>query len=353
MSNSTVVEQYHGVVRRRLVFILATFAILFITAVVSLTTGPIELTGAEVLAVLLGSGEPVATRVIWHIRLPRIVAAVGAGCGLAVAGAAIQSVLRNPLGSPYTLGISQAAAFGAAFGIVVLGSGTSADSGALISVTNPYLTAIAAFTGSLFSTTVILGIAKFKRATPETMVLTGIALAALFTAGTTALEFFATNTELATIVFWKFGDVSGTTWRVNAIVWTVSILGAVYFVRKAWAYNVLDAGDETASSLGVDVDRVRMIGMLVASLMTAVIVSFFGIIGFIGLVVPHIVRRIIGGDERFLLPASFVAGGALLLVADTLARTIVSPIVLPVGIVTSFVGVPLFVYLILKGRAYW
>ncbi|MEA5388765.1 iron ABC transporter permease [Haloarculaceae archaeon H-GB2-1] len=272
---------------------------------------------------------------------------------MAVAGAAIQSVLRNPLGSPYTLGISQAAAFGAAFAIVVLGSGTSADSGSLIEVTNPYLTTTAAFLGSLVSTGVILGIAKYKRATPETMVLTGIALAALFTAGTTALEFFATNTELATLVFWKFGDVSGTTWKVNAVVWTVVLLGAAYFVRHAWSYNVLDAGDETAQSLGVNVDRVRMVGMVVASLVTAVVVSFFGIIGFVGLVVPHIVRRVIGGDERFLLPASCVTGAALLLVADTVARTVLSPVVLPVGIVTSFVGVPLFVYLILNGREYW
>ena len=353
MSNTTVVGQYRSVVRRRLLFILATLAVLVAAAVVALTTGPIELTGSQVVAALLGRADPIPTRVVWRIRLPRIVAAIGAGLGLAVAGAAIQSVLRNPLGSPYTLGISQAAAFGAAFAIVVLGSGTTANSGTVISVTNPYLTATAAFTGSLLSTGVILGVAKLKRATPETMVLTGIALAALFTAGTTSLEFFATNTELATIVFWKFGDVSGTTWEVNAIVWTVSIAGAVYFVRNAWAYNVLDAGDETASSLGVDVDRTRMVGMLVASLVTAVVVSVFGIIGFVGLVVPHIVRRVIGGDERFLLPASCVAGGTLLLVADTVARTVVAPVVLPVGVVTSFVGVPLFVYLIIKGRSYW
>jgi iron complex transport system permease protein len=344
---------YRRAVRRKIGFIAATVAVVVAVGAVAVTTGPIETTPAEVWRVLLGGGSTVHSRVVWHIRLPRLVAAVGAGVGLAVAGAVIQSVLRNPLASPYTLGISQGAAFGAAFAIVVLGAGTTKDSGTVVAVTDPYLTTASAFVASLSSTFVILGVAKLRRATPETMILTGIALAALFTAGTATLEYFATNDELASLVFWKFGDVSVATWRTNAVLWVVVVLASGYFLRRAWEYNVLDAGDETARSLGVDVDRVRLAGMLVASLVTATVVSFFGIIGFVGLVVPHIVRRAIGGDERFLLPASWGAGGALLLGADTLARTALSPIVLPVGIVTSFVGVPLFVYLILRGRSYW
>jgi len=351
MSNTTVLDDYRTHLERRRWFVVGSLLALVAVAAVALATGPIAVPVADLPAILLGRADGLHARVVWEIRLPRIVAAIGAGLGLAVAGVVLQSVLRNPLASPYTLGISQAAAFGAAFAIVVLGAGTAANSG--ISLSNPYLTSVAAFLGSLASTGVIFGVAKLRRATPETLILTGVALAAFFTAGTTTLEYFATNVELATLVFWKFGDVSQTTWRFDALLWTVVALATLYFTRRAWDYNVLDAGDETARSLGVAVERTRLAGMLVASLVTAVVVALFGIIGFVGLVVPHIVRRLIGGAERFLVPASAVAGGVLLLAADTAARTLLSPIVLPVGVVTSFVGVPLFVYLILRGRSYW
>ncbi|MFB6131234.1 MAG: FecCD family ABC transporter permease [Salinigranum sp.] len=349
----TPIQRYRGTVRRRVLFVGGASLVLAVVAAVALTTGPISLSLGDVARTLVGGGAGTPSRVVWRIRLPRIVAAVGAGVGLAVAGAAVQSILRNPLASPYTLGISQAAAFGAAVSIVVLGAGTTRDGGTTVVLHDPALTTAAAFVASLFSTGVILGVAKLRRATPETMILTGIALASLFTAGTATLEYFATSAQLASLVFWKFGDVSVATWRFDALLWLVVVVGSAYFVRKAWSYNVLDAGDETARSLGVDVDRVRIAGMLVASFVTATVVSLFGVIGFVGLVVPHIVRRAIGGDERFLLPASCVVGGALLLAADTLARTVVAPVVLPVGIVTSFVGVPLFVYLIVRGRDYW
>jgi len=131
------------------------------------------------------------------------------------------------------------------------------------------------------------------------------------------------------------------------------IPSVIYFLYNMWNYNALDCGEETAKSLGVNVERVRIGGMLVASLVTALIVSFIGIIGFVGLVVPHIVRKIIGGDERYLIPSSCIIGAILLLVSDTVARTIISPIVLPVGILTSFLGAPLFIYLVIKGRKYW
>jgi iron complex transport system permease protein len=346
-------RQHREIARRKLGFVVAVLGVTVAVGGYAVVTGPIEIPLAALPGILSGGRSGTASRVIWNIRLPRIVAAVGAGAGLAVAGAVLQSVLRNPLASPYTLGISQAAAFGAAFSIVVLGTGTTSDGGSILTVIDPYLTSVSAFAGALLSTGAIYAVARFKRATPETLILTGIALASLFTAGTTALEYFATNTELATLVFWKFGDVSGATWSFDGLLWVVTVVAAAYFTRRAWAYTVLNAGDETARSLGVSVQRVRLSGMLLASFVTAVVVAMFGIIGFVGLVVPHIVRRSIGGEERYLIPASTVAGGALLLAADTVARTVLSPIVLPVGIVTSFVGVPLFLYLILRGREYW
>jgi len=348
-----LVEEYRAGVRRKLAFVGGTLVVLVAVAVYALATGPIAITPGELVRVLVAEGDPVHERVVWNIRLPRIVAAIGAGVALAAAGAVVQSVLRNPLASPYTLGISQAAAFGAAVAIVVLGAGTRQDSGTVVLLDNPYLTSVTAFLASLLSTGAILAIARLKRATPETLVLAGVALGSLFTAGTAVLEYFATNTQLATLVFWKFGDVGAATWRLNAVLWAVALAAGVYFTRRAWDYNVLDAGDDTARGLGVNVSRVRLTAMIAAALATAVTVSMFGVIGFVGLVVPHVVRRAIGGDERLLVPASCVAGGTLLLAADTIARTLLSPVVLPVGIVTAFVGVPLFVYLIVHGRDYW
>ncbi|MBS3814291.1 iron ABC transporter permease, partial [Candidatus Bipolaricaulota bacterium] len=277
-----------------------------------------------------------------------------AGAGLAVAGASMQSILRNPLGSPYTLGISHAAAFGAAFSVIVLGAGTVQSSTAdSVILNNPYIVTISAFGWSLVSTFIILLLAKLKRTSPATMILTGVALGSLFTAGYTAMQYFASETELASIVFWTFGDVGRATWRDFYIMLVAVIPAAGYFLYKSWDYEVLDSGDEAAKGLGVDVDKLRLYGMLISCLVTALIVSFVGIIGFIGLVVPHIIRRLIGGNERFLIPSSCILGAVLLLAADTAARTIIAPIVLPVGILTSFLGAPLFIYLVIRGREYW
>ncbi|MFC7228306.1 iron ABC transporter permease [Salinirubellus salinus] len=345
------VTAYEERVHRKLLVVGGLLAVLLSLSAYALLTGPIEVPLRSLPGILLGGQGGTPARVVWNIRLPRIAAAVGAGFGLAVAGTVLQSLLRNPLASPYTLGISQAAAFGAAVAIVVFGAGSSTTSSALDWV--PYLVTATAFAAAMCSTAAILLVARFRPATPETLVLTGIALGAFFAAGTSALEYFATNVQLAALVAWKFGTVSGATWDANLVLWVTAAVAGLYFVRRAWAYEVLDAGDDTARSLGVDVTRVRITGMIVASFLTSVVVSLFGVIGFVGLVVPHIVRRIVGGDERFLVVAASVAGGALLVASDLVARTVIAPVVLPVGIVTAFVGVPLFLYLIVNGREYW
>lgn len=353
MDAATVRSQYDAHVRSRLLFVVGVSIAIALAALYALVSGPIAIPLTRLPAVALGQTEGTAARVIWNIRLPRIVAAVGAGATLAVAGTVLQSVLRNPLASPYTLGISQGAAFGAAVAIVLLDDTAASNDSFRVLLDNLYLTSASAFAFAMVSSFLILVVARYRRASPETLVLTGIALASLFTAGTTVLEYVATNVELATLVYWKFGDVGSSTWGGNAFLLAVLAVVGVYFTWKAWDYNLLDAGDETAQSLGVDVERTRLLGTVVAAFATAVTVSLFGIIGFVGLVVPHIVRRIIGGDEQFLVPASCLGGALLLLVADTLARTLFVPLVFPVGILTSFVGAPLFIYLILEGRSYW
>ena len=181
------------------------------------------------------------------------------------------------------------------------------------------------------------------------MVLAGVALGSLFTAGTMFLQYFADDVQLAAMVFWTFGDVARAGWNELGVMTTVTGVAALFFMFNAWNYNAVDAGDETALSLGVQVRRVRFLGMLLASLITAVAVAFMGIIGFIGLIAPQMMRRILGVDHRFLIPASAVAGAALLLFADTMARTLISPVVLPVGAITSFFGAPLFLFILAKG----
>ncbi|MGM0404587.1 MAG: FecCD family ABC transporter permease, partial [Thermoplasmatota archaeon] len=257
-------------------------------------------------------------------------------------------------GSPFTLGISHAAAFGAAFSIIVLGAGTTQSKTAdAVVLSNPYLVTISAFVWSLVATFIILLLSRYKNASPATMILTGVALGSLFTAGYTALQYFADDVELASIVFWTFGDVARAKWIDLGLILMAVIPATVYFLRKSWDYEVLDSGDESAKALGIDVEKLRFFGMLISCFVTALIISFVGIIGFVGLVVPHMVRRVIGGNERYLIPSSCIVGALLLLASDTVARTIISPIVLPVGILTSFLGAPLFIYLVIKGREYW
>jgi len=199
------------------------------------------------------------------------------------------------------------------------------------------------------STIVVLMLAKSFRVTPEAMVLAGVALGSLFSAVTMILQYFADDVKVASVVFWTFGDIGRASWKDLGIMSVVVGISLIYFMFNRWNYNALDSGEETAKGLGVDVERVRLLGMFVSSLIAAVITSFVGIIGFIGLVGPHIMRRLIGGDHRFLIPASSVMGGLILLASDTLGRTIISPVVLPVGAITSFLGAPVFLYVLSRG----
>lgn len=353
MYQNSILDEYKEDLGRKSLFGLSAFIMLILLIIFATLNGPVKLTYAEMYSVLTGQiVGGTAYNIIWNIRLPQVLTAVVAGGGLAIAGSAMQSVLKNPLASPFTLGISHAAAFGAAFSIVFLGTGTAYSTGDVI-LNNPYITTLSAFACSLLSTSVILALAKFKRATPETMILAGIALGSLFIAGTSAIQYFAEDTQIAAVIFWQFGDVSKTTWNELGIMALLVIPATIWFAYNSWNYNALNSGDDTAKSLGVDVDKLRIRAMVGASLVSALIVSLVGIIGFVGLVVPHIVRKIIGGNEMLLLPFSCILGGLLLLASDTMARNIIDPEILPVGIVTSFLGAPLFIYLIIKGREYW
>jgi iron complex transport system permease protein len=343
--------EYQRYIGRKIAFLVVLALLLVLALLVAISRGAAEIPLITVAQTLIGMETSRQSElIIWNIRLPQALTSMVAGAGLAAAGAAMQSILRNPLGSPFTLGISHAAAFGAALSVMILGGGmmTSSSVGA-VQITNPYLTTAAAFLFSIAAAGVIIAVARLRGATPEVMVLTGVALGAFFSAGTMFLQFFADDVQLAAMVFWTFGDTARASWRELATMTIATLLITAFFFANSWNYNAIDTGDETAKGLGVRVERVRMVGMMLASVLTAVIVSFLGIIGFVGLVVPHMVRRIIGSDHRFLLPATVLGGALLLLVSDTVARLLLAPHLLPVSVLTAFMGAPVFLWLILRG----
>lgn len=344
--------EYTAYIGRKAVFLSGLTLLTGTLLIMAISLGAVRIPAWDVVRAFFGLGEdPRFAMIIHNIRLPQALAALLAGAGLAMAGAVMQAVLRNPLGSPFTLGISQAGAFGAAFSVMLLGTGTmhSAQVGA-VNIINPYLTTLFAFMACMATSLIIIAIARIRGASPEVMVLSGVALGSLFSAGTMFLQYFADDAQLPAMVFWTFGDVGRAGWPEVWFMAVVVTAAMAFFMVNRWNYNAIDAGDETAKALGVRVDLVRLIGMAVASLVAAVIVSFLGIIGFVGLVSPHIVRRIIGDDHRFLLPASALTGACLLLAADIAARLIFAPRVLPVAILTAFIGAPTFLYLLIRMR---
>lgn len=352
LNHARVPGEYAAYTRRKAAIVAGLLLLCAVLFVAALALGAVRVPPAQVIRALAG----LETRAQWgvivrDIRLPHALAALLAGAGLAAAGAAMQSILRNPLGSPFTLGLSQAAAFGAAFAVMVLGTGVmqSTQTGA-VTLDRAGLTAAAAFAACMVASLAVVGIGRIRGGSPEVLVLSGVALGSLFAAGTMFLQYFADDVQLAAMVFWTFGDVGRAGWSEVGYMGVAVAAGVVFFLFNRWNYNAIDAGDETARGLGVRVERVRIAGMVVASMLTAVIVAFLGVIGFVGLVCPHIARRIVGDDHRFLLPATCLVGGALLLAADTAARLVLAPHVLPVAVLTAFLGAPAFLYLLLRRR---
>ncbi len=341
---------YHRLIRHKRSVILLLGLGVLIMGLVSVSSGSSSVSTLDVLRTFLGTGSEKASIVIWRMRMPRVVTAILAGAGLAVSGCVMQNNLKNPLASPATLGVSNAAAFGANIAIIFLGAGTAVDTaGDMIAVSNPYLVTVVAFACAMGATLTILALGKIRGFSPQAVVLAGVALGSLFSAGTALMQYFASDIRIAAAVFWTFGDLGRTSWKEVLIILAIVSLASIQFVRRRWDYNAMDNGEETARSLGVNSEKLRFFSLLTASLVTAVTVSFLGIIGFIGLISPQVMRRILGSDHRFLIPASMLAGAFLLLVSDTMARTVIAPAVLPVGALTSLLGAPLFIYLQVKG----
>ncbi|MBS6194959.1 MAG: iron ABC transporter permease [Clostridiales bacterium] len=334
---------YHRNRLRSMVCLIVLGFILLLAVLLSLWAGSYDTPiGELVLGIFNRSADEKINVVVRNVRLPRICTAAVAGAGLGVTGCILQAVLSNPLASSSTLGVSQGAGFGAAFAIIALGAGASGKGGFLVS--------LCAFAGSMAVAVVIFGLSKFRQVSPESIVLAGVAISSMFTGATTLLQYFADDVELAALVFWTFGDLGTSSWNEIRFMAVVVLLVCVYFLFHRWDFNALLSGTETATSLGINVRRLTMINMILCCFTSSTIVSSVGLINFIGLVAPHIVRRVVGNNHVYLIPGSILAGASLLLLGDLFARTVISPVILPIGAITSFLGAPLFLYLLFKGR---
>lgn len=343
MSDITIARKKQE--RRYILCVIGMVVFCLMVAIVELSMGALQINPIDSVRALFGIGSSQNVNTVQSIRLPRTVCAIVSGAGLALAGAALQSVLENPLGSASTVGISQGAAFGATVAILVIMPtvfGSSSEVGMSV-------IALCAFAGAMVSSVVVLLFSRMGLATPESIILVGVALSALWAGVSTIMQYFSDDINLTKVIFWQFGDLGRATWSQIGFMAVVGSLCSVYFFLNRWNYNALQNGGHVAGGLGVDVERTRMVGVFVASLMAATMVSFIGLINFIGLIAPHIARRFVGNDYRFLLPASLALGSTIMLASDLVARMIISPVILPIGAITSFLGAPLFLLLLYKG----
>jgi len=308
-----------------------------IAFILSVRFGSVSLSLAEVIQSLTGSGPSVNRQIIVELRVPRALMGLLVGGGLALSGGVFQALLRNPLAEPYILGISGGAATGA---VLVLAAGwMTAVSWAL---------PVAAFAGAAIAITLVFGVALSadRRMDVRVLLLSGVVVGAFFSACITLVFALSDAATLRSAVIWMMGSLGGSTWGAVTIVSVYTLPIAGLLISLARPLNLMAIGDETAHHLGVSVERVKRTAYAGASLIAAAGVAFVGVIGFVGLVVPHAVRIVVGGDHRLLLPLSFITGGTFLILADLLARTALAPSEIPIGVITAFVGVPFFLLLL-------
>lgn len=343
---------YGRLLRRRWLTLAVLALLVGALVLVSLTTGSSALTAGDLLEALLGRGTDQTRAILFRVRLPRTAAAAVVGAALALSGCVMQCVLRNPLASASTLGVSQGAAFGAAAAIIGLDAGVqnAANASAAVTISSPAAVTVCAFLGGMATTVFVLALSRLRGAAPSSMILAGVALSSLFTGGTTLLQYFADDVQIATVVYWTFGDLGRPGWSEIGLIAACTAAALLFFLWNRWNYNALSGGGDTARSLGVNVGVLTCASMALCTLIAAVSVAFVGVVSFVGLVAPHMLRRFTGADHRFLIPASALGGAALLLLGDLAARELLSPAVLPIGAITSFLGAPMFLYLLFRRR---
>ncbi|UUP17393.1 FecCD family ABC transporter permease [Nitratireductor thuwali] len=339
---------YRALVWRKQLILAGLVLALLLSLCVDLALGPARY-GLDqvVLALIAPDAVPVQVRVVlWEIRMPIALMAVVVGAALSVAGAQMQTILNNPLASPFTLGISAAAGFGAALAL--------AFGVALIPAAIQYVVPMNAFVMAMLTAFLIHVLSMKQGVTVQTIVLLGIALVFTFNALLALVQFFATQEALAAVVFWTMGSLTKATWPKFWITLAVVLVVIPLFVRRAWSLTAMRLGEAKAESFGVKVARIRLETLVLVSLLAAIPVAFVGTVGFIGLVGPHIARMLIGEDQRFFLPASALAGALILSISSVVSKSLIPGTIFPIGIVTSLVGIPFFISLIFSNaRRSW
>ena len=318
-------------------------AFLIVVIVLSLVLGTADVTLKQVIGIITGAVSPddPVRLIIFKIRLPRILLAGIVGFALSLGGVTFQAILRNPLADPFILGVSSGSAFGAVLAITF---------GLSFSLGVPVMS----FIGALLTIYLVMTLGARKMGMESsTILLTGVIVNAFFTA--IIMFFISTSADdrLHTMLFWLYGDLSQGQYTQLLIVTPFILLAAIILYCYARDFNIITTGDEIASQLGVDVDRTKKIGLLTVSLIMGLVVAFSGLIGFVGLIVPHLARMAFRSDHRMLIPVASIGGAVFLIAADTLARTLVSPSELPVGVITAFLGAPFFLILLRKRGSQW
>lgn len=330
-------NDYQKIRWKSLAFLLFLVVLLVVSILLSLRIGSYDTPMIELVKGLFGRAEdPNINLIISNNRLPRLTAAMITGAGLGLAGCVLQVILNNPLASASTLGVTQGATFGAALAII------------FFHLTSPLSIYSFSFLGSVFVAIAILVLSRIRKLSAEGTVLAGVAISSMLTGGTTLLQYFADEVQLGNLIFWTFGDLGNVAWKDLGVMALMVVLLLIFCWFSRWDYNVLQQGEEIAISLGVNVQKTRVINMVFCCLTCSILVSRVGLINFIGLVAPHIVRLVVGNNHIYLVPGSLLAGAGLLVLSDLAARSILMPIILPIGAITSFLGGPLFLYILFR-----
>lgn len=339
----------------RITFIAAVAAVAVVLVFLSLTVGTRDLSMGEVFRLFIDHLSGVTydrdiqhdlwydDNIVWNYRLPRALFAIIAGAGLAVAGAAMQSVMKNPLADPYTTGISSGALLGVAVAMVL---GFSAGMGGI----DGYGTIINAMIFAMIPVIVIYVMSPFLNKSPATLILAGTAVSYLFNSLTDILLVSTDEETLSTVYKWQVGNLSDLSWDAIPFVLVSCVVGMAVLMVLSNKLNLMSLDDKDAKALGLDSEKMRIVCLIVLSFMAASIISFAGIIGFVGLIVPHMVRLVVGSDNRFVIPGAIAVGGAFLLGCDIVSRAIDVSAVIPVGVITSLIGAPIFLALIIRQR---
>lgn len=334
-------ELYHGMIRKRVALTAALLIAVLMLLLLNISLGSSNIALKEIVIVLFtGNGQGHNAMIINQIRLPMALMAVAVGASLGIGGCEIQTILRNPIASPYTLGITNAASFGAALGLILNTN--------ILKVSEPLMVTTNAFLFALLASVLIYVFSLKRGSGKNSIILFGVALNFLFSALTSVLQYIADDEDLKSLVFWNMGSLLKTTWLKFWLVFAVLAISFVVLYLNSWKLTAMTLDDTKARSLGVDTQRMRQMVILITSLLTAFAVCFVGAIGFVGIIAPHIARQFVGEDQRFFLPLSAMIGAFVVSLSFVVSKLLIPGVILPIGLVTAIIGIPIFLVIIFR-----